>query len=141
MTKDMLYLLIRLERDKIKQGVKMNRGRKKGSKNKPKEIKEFSQEIKKIKKEIKDLKAEKLRLPAGDKVRIELGHKIKELKQSLVDKKEIKEQIVTEAGDKVGIIEEIKRLDLEIEKYGIDLYKFTIKQLKYHLERIKKVSP
>lgn len=51
----------------------VKRGRKKGSKNKPKVIKETSLEIRRIKREIKDIRAKKRLLPRGDKVRIELG--------------------------------------------------------------------
>jgi hypothetical protein len=127
--------------------IKRGRGRPKGAKGKPKEIKETSLEIKRIKKEIKDLRAEKLSLPAGDKKRIELHRKIKEMKLLLTEKKEIKEDKIIEITqantDKEPIIAEILSLQEQymiiptFEVLGISLYKYTTKQLKHHLERIK----
>jgi hypothetical protein len=125
----------------------MGRGRKKGSKNKPKIIKETSLEIKRIKKEIKDLRAEKLRLPSGDKDRIILHRKIKELKLLLVEKKEIKADKIIEItqgnAEKEPIITEILRIEAEqkikprFEDIGIDLHKYTKEQLEYHLKKIR----
>ena len=117
----------------------MGRGRPKGSKGKPKEIKETSLEIKRIKREIRDLRAEKLRLPAGDKKRIELHRKIKEMKLLLIDKKEVKETIenIYNDPDKIPLIVEIKRLDPLYEELEMDLNKYTIEQLSLHLEKLK----
>jgi len=122
--------------------------RTKGSKNKPKEIKETSLEIKRIKKEIKDLRAEKLSLPAGDKKRIELHRKIKEMKLLLTEKKEIKEEktieITQSNTEKEPLIAEILSLQEQykiiptFEVLGIDLHKYTLEQLKKHLECLKR---
>jgi len=124
----------------------MSRGRPKGSRNKPKEIKETSLEIKRIKKEIKDLRAEKLSLPAGDKKRIELYRKIKEMKLLLTEKKEVKIQKENLYNDpeKEPLIAEILELEKKynitptFEVLGIDLYKYNIKELAKHIEGIKR---
>lgn len=123
-------------------------GRKKGSKNKSKEIKETSLEIKRIKKEIKDLRAEKLSLPAGDKKRIELHRKIKEMKSLLTKKKEIKTDKIIEITqdniEKEPLIAEILSLQEQysieptFETLGIDLHKYSIKELTKHIEVIKR---
>lgn len=118
----------------------MSRGRPKGSKNKPKEIKETSNDIRRIKKEIKDLRAEKLRLPSGSEQRIELHRKIKELKLSLTEKKEVKtqaEQIYNDP-DKIVLIEEILRLEPDFPRELVDLNKFTPEQLEKHIECLKR---
>lgn len=127
--------------------IKRGRGRPKGSKGKPKEIKETSLEIKRIKKEIKDLRAEKLSLPAGDKKRIELHRKIKEMKLLLTEKKEIKADKIIEITqantEKEPLIAEILSLQEQykitptFETLGIDLHKYTVKQLQKHIECIK----
>jgi len=126
----------------------MPRGRPKGSKGKPKIIKETSLEIKRIKKEIKDLRAEKLSLPAGDKRRIELHRKIKDMKLLLIEKKEVKaEKIIeiTQANtEKEPFIAEILKLEKQynitptFESLGIDLYGYNIENLKKHIECIKR---
>jgi alanyl-tRNA synthetase len=126
----------------------MGRGRPKGSKNKPKEIKETSLEIKRIKKEIKDLRAEKLSLLAGDKKRIELHRKIKEMKLLLTEKKEIKEEKIIEITqsntEKEPLVAEILSLQEQyniiptFEVLGIDLYRYNIKELQKHIECIKR---
>lgn len=118
----------------------MNRGRPKGSKNKPKEIKKTSLEIKRIKKEIKDLKAKKLSLPSGSRERIELHRKIKETKVLLTQKKEIKTQKenLYNNPEKDKLIQEIKKLDPLFVILKIDLKKFTVEQLQYHLDKKKR---
>ena len=118
----------------------MGRGRKNGSKNKPKEIKETSLEIKRIKKEIKDLRAEKLSLPAGDIKRIELYRKIKEMKLLLTEKKEIKADKIIEITqsntEKQPIIDEILRLDELMAKIDIDLTKHSVENLQKYLNKL-----
>ena len=87
---------------------------------------EIRKEIKRLRKSIKDF-------PARSKDR-------KEIKRLIID---LKGQLVaTEQIDKIKqpLVEEILRLDPDCIKYGIKLYKFTIEQLKYHLERIKKAK-
>ena len=126
----------------------MPRGRPKGSKNKPRELKETSSEIKQLKRHIKDLRAEKLRLPAGDKKRIELHRQIKELKSLLIEKKEIKEnkaiETTQENTEKEPLIAEIISLQEQykitptFETLGMDLRKYNIKQLQKHIECIKR---
>jgi hypothetical protein len=121
-------------------------GRKKGSKNKSKEIKETSLEIKRIKKEIKDLRAEKLSLPSGNEKRIELHREIKRLRQLLIEKKEVKADKIIEIEktntEKEPIIIEILKIEAEqsikptFEVLGIDLYKYTENQLKIHLKKL-----
>jgi len=126
----------------------VKRGRKKGSKNKPKVIKETSLEIRRIKREIKDIRAKKRLLPRGDKVRIELGRELKVLRQLLKDKKELKTNIITKINtpepEKEPIIAEILRIEKErnikptFEVLGIDLHKYNLEQLKKHLQKLNK---
>lgn len=126
----------------------MGRGRKKGSKNKPKVIKETSLEIRRIKREIKDIRAKKRLLPRGDKERIKLGRELKELRQLLKDKKELKINIITKINtpepEKEPIIADILRIEAErksiptFEQLGIDLHKYTIKELQKHLDLLIK---
>ena len=126
----------------------MGRGRRKGSKNKPKVIKETSLEIRRIKREIKDIRAKKRLLPRGDKERIRLGRELKELRQLLKDKKELKiniiEKINTPEPEKDLIIAEILRIEKErniiptFETLGINLHNYTLEQLKKHLQKLTK---
>jgi hypothetical protein len=128
--------------------IKRGRGRPKGAKGKPKEIKETSAEIRRIKKEIRDLRAEKLSLPAGDKKRIELHRKIKEMKLLLIDKKEVKAEVIAEIqqanSDKEPLVIEILTLQEQYkrkptyEEIGINLYNYTVEQLKKHIECLKR---
>jgi len=128
--------------------IKRGRGRPKGSPGKPKEIKESSLEIRRIKKEIKDLRAEKLSLPSGDKQRIILHRKIKEMKLLLTEKKEIKEEKIIEITqsntEKAPLVAEILSLEKQynikptFEVLGIDLYKYSVKELTKHVECIKR---
>ena len=120
----------------------MSRGRPKGSKNKSKELKETSSEIKQLKKQIRDLRAEKLRLPAGDKKRIELHRQIKELKILLLDKKEIKiqKEVAYNNPEKEKLIAEILKLEPELERIKdiFDLNKFSEQELKNHIDYVKR---
>ena len=119
------------------------RGRPKGSKNKPREIKETTLEIRRIKKEIKDLRAKKLLLPSGNPDRIALGRDLKKLRQELKDKKELKvnkiAEIIETNTEKEPIIAEILKVEAEqrikprFEDLGIDLHKYTIEQLEIYL--------
>lgn len=122
--------------------IKRARGRPKGSKNKSKlndealEIKQgntlFSN-TKEIKKEIRALRKLKLQCRAGTSERLELEHKIKALKKQKVD-------LSTPEPEKDNLIAEIKKLDPLFETLEIDLKKFTIKELEYHLNKITKKS-
>jgi hypothetical protein len=115
-------------------------GRPQGSKNKPKEIKETAQEIKRIRKEIKDLRTQKRLLPKGSEERIKAHRAMQELKKLLVEKKEAKVELINNTAPdplKEKVIEQIKDIDPECVKYGIDLNKFTTNQLNLHLELIK----
>jgi hypothetical protein len=110
-----------------------------------KKIKEIAQDIKHLKKQIKDYKAEKLLLPAGDKKRIELYRKIKELKKELIEKKQNKTKEIIEYNDpqKESVIKEIiKYSGLAKIIYNGDkkfYYKYTVEQLQQHLNKIKEV--
>ena len=125
----------------------MPRGRPRGSKNKPKVLSETASDIKILKRQIKDLRAEKLSLPSGNEKRIELYREIKRLRQILKDKKEFKEtktiEITQDNMAKEPIIAEILRIEAEqktkprFEDLGIDLHKFTAKELEHHLKRLK----
>jgi len=121
----------------------MPRGRPKGSKNKPK-LQDDELAIKKdnpvlvtlfgnekeIKKEIRRLKKVKLQCRAGSKERIELHRQIKKLKDDLREIKAVDK-------DKDPIIKEIQKIDKTFEIVGIDLKKFTVKELEKHLDKIK----
>ena len=123
----------------------MGRGRKKGSKNKPKAIKKTSQEIRRIRAEIKDLRAKKRLLPKGNADRIKLHREMQELKKLLAEKKEAKTELIKEVKDpdKDPIIKEIIKLEAELkivpsfEKLGIDLHIHSKKDLNIHLEKLK----
>jgi len=85
---------------------------------------------KEIKKEIRQLKKLKLQCKSGSEERLALHRKIKELKAQL--EKNAEGNI-----EKDPIIKEILKRDTMFEKLGIDLYKFDVKQLQQHLNRIK----
>lgn len=126
------------------------RGRPKGSKNKPGEIKETTLEIRRIKREIKDLRAKKLLLPSGNPERIELGRELKKLRQELKEKKVFKVNKIADItetnSEKEPIISEILKVEAEqkiiprFEDLGIDLHKYTLEQLEIYLKRIKKLD-
>jgi len=117
-------------------------GRPKGSLNKPKEIKENKIEIKKLKTEIRDLRFKKLSLASGSSERLELHHKIKELKLLLETKKEIKNNIENSYipdKEKQELIDKIYLAKPQLKVIGVDLRKFTIEQLQHHYNtKIKK---
>jgi hypothetical protein len=120
--------------------IKRGRGRPKGAKAKPKEIKETSQEIRRIRTEIKDLRTKKRLVPKGSQERKDIYTKIKELKLLLIDKKEKKEEIVSiYAGpEKIPLIKEIQELDPIFLKLELDLSKYSKEQLQKHIECIKR---
>ena len=111
-------------------------------------IKETKKEISRLRKTIKDMRAEKLSLPSGDKRRIELHRKIKEMKLLLKEKKEIKAEKIIEITEinieKDPIIVEILKLEAEqkikptFENLGINLHKYTLQELQIHLEKLKR---
>jgi hypothetical protein len=89
-----------------------------------------------IKQEIRQLRKLKLKCRPGSIERLDLEHKIKDLK------KKIAEINISEPG-KDKIISEILRIEAEhnlkprFEDLGIDLHKYTIQQLEFHLKRIR----
>lgn len=115
-------------------------GRHKGSKNKT-NLKDEALEIKKdntlfgdekeIKKEIRKLRKLKLQCRARTPERLDLEHKIKELKRQRIE-------INTPEPEKEKLIIEIKKIDNLFERLEINLNKFTIKELTKHLDLITK---
>jgi len=95
-------------------------------------------DIKEIKKEIRKLKKIKLACKSGSKERLTLGRQIKVLKQQLTEAKSQPEPL------KLPIIAEILRIEAErksiptFEQLGIDLHKYTIKELEKHLDLLNK---
>ena len=85
---------------------------------------------KEIKAEIRRLKKIKLSCRPGTTERLDLEHKIKELKGQIAKAE------VVEPG-KVELIAEITRLDDWITKLSIDLNKFSIADLEKHLLKLK----
>jgi uncharacterized protein with von Willebrand factor type A (vWA) domain len=89
-----------------------------------------------IKKEIRALKKLKLQCRPGTAERLDLEHKIKALKKQ-------RAEITAVEPGKDKVIAEILKIEAEqnikprFEDIGIDLHKFTIEQLEYHLKRIK----
>jgi len=115
----------------------MARGRPIGSKNKSKlsdealEIKKGNTLItnpKELKKEIRALRKLKLQCRAGTPERIELEHRIKALKKQRTD-------LTAPEPEKDKLIAEIKKLDPLFEKLEINLNKFSVKELEYHLNK------
>jgi len=82
---------------------------------------------KQIKQEIRRLKKVKLACRSGSVERIKLHRQIKALKKKLSYIKEIDQE-------KTPIINEI----IKFKPYKSNLYKFTVKELQYHLDRLKK---
>jgi chorismate mutase len=105
-------------------------GRKKGSKNKPKDI-PISINLRDTKKEIKILKKLKKQLQPGSKERIEIFRKIKELKTQTDTNIVIDE-------DKQALIAELQGADPLFERLGIDLRKFSVTELSKHLDNLKR---
>jgi hypothetical protein len=85
---------------------------------------------KEVKQKIRALRKIKKDLKPGSKERIDIGRQIKELKKSLAG------LAVSDKG-KEAIIKELKSLDPLFEQISMDLNKFTIEQLKKHLENLK----
>lgn len=85
-------------------------------------------DIKEIKREIRELKKLKLKCQPGSKERLDLGHRIKELRGKIIP-------VEIEPG-KEKLIEEIYTLDPLIKKMEMDLNKFTIKELEYHIKKL-----
>lgn len=81
---------------------------------------------KQIKQQIRMLRKLKLSCRSGSKERIDLHRKIKALKEKLEYSK-IKD------AEKTPIIEQI----LKFKPYKTNLYKFTVKQLEFHLKRLR----
>lgn len=82
---------------------------------------------KQLKQEIRRLKKVKLACRSGSKERIKLHRQIKTLKKKL-EYQSIKDQ------EKTLIIKEI----IKFKPHRINLYKFTVKELKYHLNKLKR---
>jgi hypothetical protein len=129
----------------------MGRGRPKGSKNKKTLLEagsliEKSDEIeikkdnsllvnlfgdkKEIKKEIRSLKKLKLQCRPGTAERLDLEHKIKDLKGQILKVDEV------EPG-KDKLIKRIKELDPLFEKLEINLNKFSEVELQIHLDKLE----
>lgn len=87
-------------------------------------------EPKEIKQEIKRLKKVKLQCRPGSKERISLHRQIKDLKNKLVG-------INTPEPGKEKLITEILILEPNFPKDLINLNKYTIEQLKIHIDRVK----
>ena len=93
--------------------------------------------LKEIKKEIRQLKKLKLQCQPGSAERLDLGHKIKDLKRQLVE-------VTRPEPERDNIITEILRIETKqnikptFAELGIDLHKYTIEQLKIHLKKISK---
>ena len=84
---------------------------------------------KEIKQEIKRLRRLKLKCRAGTTERLELEHTIKELKAD-ISKLNIIEP------EKAGLIKEILAKDKMITDLGINLNKFSVKDLQIHLDKL-----
>ena len=128
----------------------MGRGRPKGSKNKPK-LNDNELEIpkdnsllvnlfgndKEIKTEIRRLRKIKLQCRPGTTERLDLEHKIKDLKKHRADITTIvepgKEKLITE----ILKLEADQKITPSFESLGINLNKFTEAQLQKHIECVK----
>ena len=84
---------------------------------------------KEIKQEIKRLRRLKLKCRAGTNERLELEHTIKELKADII-------RLNTIEPDKSGLIAEILAKDKMITDLGINLNKFSVKDLEIHLKKL-----
>ena len=83
-----------------------------------------------IKKEIKQIKKLKLKRRAGSKERIDLHRQIKELKTKL-------SSVVIDPKKK-ALIEELLKKDKLLSELEIDMNKFTIEQLEFHLKKLER---
>jgi len=88
-------------------------------------------EPKESKKEIRRLRKLKLQCRPGSAERLELEHKIKDLKKQLAE-------IIPEP-EKDIIIAEILKLDTLMAKIDIDLKKHSISDLQKYLNKLKKI--
>ena len=88
------------------------------------DIKEIKQEIRRLRKVKKDLRP-------GTAERLDIGRKIKALKQQLAE-------MNTPEPEKAKLIAEILARDILLKRLEINLNKFTIKELQKHLDRITK---
>ncbi len=91
-------------------------------------------DIREIKKEIKKIKKIKLACKPGSKERLELHHKIIELKKRMVD-----HSVIT-SGKKILIEKILEReknakITPTFHELGIDLNKFSEEQLEFHLNK------
>jgi len=84
---------------------------------------------KEIKQEIKRLRRLKLKCRAGTDERLDLEHTIKELKADII-------RLNTIEPDKAGLIQEILAKDKLITDLGINLNKFSVKDLEIHLKKL-----
>ena len=87
-----------------------------------------------IKQEIRALKKLKLQCKSGTKERIALYREIKELQAKISD-------LSVVDIDKQKLIDTICKQDNSFNVLGIDLRKFTIEQLQFHLKKISQKSP
>jgi len=89
------------------------------------------EDIKEIKKKIKRLKRLKLKCRTGSKERIDLHRQIKQLQYKL-------EEYNKPEPEKDLLIEKILIIKPEYITLGMNLKKFTIQELQFHLKKITK---
>jgi len=91
---------------------------------------------KEIKQKIRALKKIKKDLRSGTKERLTLGREIKALKKQLTEAKSqpepLKEPIIAE----ILLIEKQRKTIPTFETLGIDLHKYSLEQLKKHLQKL-----
>jgi len=90
-----------------------------------------------IKQEIRRLKKLKLQCRPGTSERLDLEHKIKDLKKQITEVTAVepeKEKLITE----ILKIEVEQNIKPRFEDIGIDLHKYTIKELEKHIDKLKK---
>ena len=94
-------------------------------------------DIKEIKSEIRKLKRLKLACRSGTSERIDLHRQILALKSQLLDQTKPsidKEILIAE----ILALQEQHSINPKFESLGIDLYKYTVEQLKNHIIYIKR---
>ena len=94
-------------------------------------------DLKEIKQEIRRFRKLKLQCRPGSAERIDLEHKIKDLKRQLIDLNKpepAKDSIITE----ILKIEAEQKTIPKFADIGIDLHKYTLEQLSIHLKKIKR---
>lgn len=96
---------------------------------------------KEIKQEIRQLKKLKLQCRAGTKERVALYRQIRELKNKLIkvdviitEDTLIKEKLILEVLE----IEAKQKITPRFADLGIDLHKYTVKELEIHLAKLNK---